>query len=97
MKRTATISERSKRYDSDNAECAAIILQNVGGFGGEGSLQVEWATRVIERNTPTVRGPLFLRPSARGGALVLHKSFVYVNPRGVSAKIREFLNVFVEH
>lgn len=46
-------------YDRQNQLCANLILANIARYGGETSLAVQWAALVIEKQTATIRGPLF--------------------------------------
>ena len=46
--------DRGRVYEDANRECAGIILADVERYGGEGSLAVRWARRVIERDSIVV-------------------------------------------
>lgn len=49
----------AKDYQAANRECAEIILRDVQRYGGEGSLMVWWARRILnpaaERTEPMLR------------------------------------------
>jgi hypothetical protein len=50
-----------KQYERDNAACAAIIAADPARYPG---LMAEWAALLIERQQPTIRGPLFRERAA---------------------------------
>jgi hypothetical protein len=55
-----TDSQRARRaYAADNEQAAHIVLQDVVRYGGEGAGLVQWAALVIEKQTATIKGPLF--------------------------------------
>ena len=60
MKRSDPLA-KVRQYDRQNAACAAIIAADPDRYQG---LMQEWARKVIERQTPTVRGPLFRERAA---------------------------------
>ena len=49
-------------FAAANTRAAAVILADIERYGGEGAGLVQWARLLIEKQRPTVRGPLF-----RGG------------------------------
>ena len=55
-----TDSQRARRaYAVDNEQAAHIVLQDVAKYGGEGAGLVQWARLLIEKQTATIKGPLF--------------------------------------
>jgi hypothetical protein len=48
--------KRVKEYEQANREAAAIIAADPARYGG---IMREWAAMVIERQQPTITGPLF--------------------------------------
>ena len=47
-------------YDRQNQLCAHLILADIARYGGDTSIAAQWAVAVIEKQRPTVRGPLLL-------------------------------------
>jgi hypothetical protein len=44
------ILERTRRFDAANLRCARDIMAAQGRYGGDGSLMVEWARTIIQRD-----------------------------------------------
>ena len=57
--RNLSVSRVWAGYRVTNEDAARVILQNADKYGGESGLMVQWAVAVIEKQRPTVRGPLF--------------------------------------
>ena len=59
-----TVSRVRAGYQKQNEEAAGIVLQDVAKYGGEQAALVQWARLVIDRQQPTITGPLFRAAAA---------------------------------
>jgi hypothetical protein len=59
MTRKQPVSRVRATYQQANEQAAHIVLQDVAKYGGEQAALVQWARLVIEKQTATIKGPLF--------------------------------------